>query len=89
MKSQATPRFWKLYGQLPERTRRRAVRAYRLWQQNPEARGLYFKRVKPNQPVYAVRIDDNYRALGLLQGDTITWFWIGNHDNYEQLLKSL
>lgn len=89
MKSQAVSRFWKLYRQLPARTRHRAVRAYRLWLQNPEARGLYFKRVSRSQPVYAVRIDDNYRALGLLQGDTITWFWIGSHDDYERLLKNL
>jgi hypothetical protein len=28
-----------------------------------------------------------YRALGLLKGDTVTWFWIGTHDEYERLLK--
>jgi len=24
--------------------------------------------------------------LDLLKGDTVTWFWIGTHDEYERLL---
>jgi hypothetical protein len=23
-----------------------------------------------------------YRAIGILDDDTITWFWIGSHDQY-------
>jgi hypothetical protein len=30
-----------------------------------------------------------YRALGLLEGDTVTWFWIGGHDDYDLLLRNL
>lgn len=45
------------------------------------------KRVKESQPVYSVRIGLGYRALGLLKGDTVTWFWIGTHDEYDQLLR--
>ena len=41
------------------------------------------------RPVYSVRIGDDYRALGLLHGDTVTWFWIGTHDEYEQILKRM
>jgi mRNA-degrading endonuclease RelE of RelBE toxin-antitoxin system len=89
MKSQALPRFWKLYRQLPKDVRRRAARAYRIWQQNPQLPGLQFKRVSETRPVYSIRIGDYYRALGLVQGDMITWFWIGNHQEYEQLLKRL
>lgn len=25
-----------------------------------------------------------YRALGILEGDTLTWFWVGSHDEYER-----
>jgi hypothetical protein len=28
------------------------------------------------------------RALGLLKGDTMHWFWIGPHDEYERILRS-
>lgn len=26
----------------------------------------------------------DFRALGILEGSTVTWFWIGNHDEYER-----
>ncbi len=89
MNSQTLPQFWKLYRQLPKRVQRRASRAYRLWRQNPEAAGLDFKHVGSTRPVYSIRISDYYRALGLRYGDSITWFWIGSHDEYERLLKRL
>lgn len=87
MKSQTTPIFWKLYGELPEQVQRRADSAYRLWRLNPYAHGLYFKRVGRNRPIYSVRIGQDFRALGILERDTVVWFWIGSHDVYERLLK--
>lgn len=89
MKSVTTAQFWKLYNALPEEAQRRADRAYELWQINPQAHGLYFKRVGQQQPVYSVRIGRGYRALGLREGDAILWFWIGAHVEYERLLKHL
>jgi hypothetical protein len=87
MNSTTTSQFWKLYYALPEDVQRRADRAYKLWRINPYAHGLFFKRVGKNQPIYSVRIGQDYRALGLLEGDSIMWFWIGAHDEYVRLLK--
>lgn len=89
MKSHTTAQFWKLYNALPEETKQRADKSYALWQLNPQAHGLYFKRVGQRQPIYSVRIGNGYRSLGLLEGDTVIWFWIGSHDEYERLLKQL
>jgi hypothetical protein len=89
MKSSATSEFWKLYERLPDEVQRRADKAYLLWQINPQARGLYFKRVGKRQPIYSVRIGRGYRALGLVEGEQILWFWIGAHDEYETLLKHM
>lgn len=89
MKSITTSQFWKLYDALPEEVQRRADRAYELWQINPHAHGLYFKRVGKQRPAYSVRIGRGHRALGLLVEDGILWFWIGAHDEYERLLKRL
>jgi len=47
---------------------------------------LRFKRVSDDEPIYSVRIGVHYRAVGILKADTITWFWIGSHDDYERLL---
>lgn len=89
MKSVTTSQFWKCYHALPENVQRRADSAYELWQINPQAHGLYFKRVGTQQPVYSVRIDRSYRALGILEGETILWFWIGSHDEYIHMLRHL
>ena len=87
MKSRATPEFWRLYRLLPSETRRRAAKAYQLWRENPALPGLRFKRVNSQQPIYSIRIGSDYRALGIPEGDTIIWFWIGTHDEYERKLK--
>lgn len=89
MRSLTTSQFWKAYEGLPAEVRHQADMAYALWQINPHAHGLYFKRVGRRQPIYSVRIGQGYRALGLLEGDSVLWFWIGAHDEYERLLKHL
>ncbi len=87
MKSQTTKSFWKHYWALPSEIRQRARRTYKLWRDNPAHPSLFFKRVKEGQPLYSVRIGLGYRTLGLLKADTVTWFWIGTHDEYDRLLK--
>lgn len=89
MRSLTTTQFWKLYEALPEEIQRRTDEAYALWQLNPYAHGLYFKRVGKQRPVYSARIGQNYRTLGLLEGDAILWFWIGPHDEYIRLIKHM
>lgn len=87
MKSQATAKFWKLYARLPRQMQRRTREAYELWRDNPAHPSFHFKRVDDEEPIYSVRISDDYRVLGLLEGDTVVWFWIGSHTEYERLLK--
>ena len=87
MKSQATPKFWKFYARLPRNVQRRARRAYQMWKENPHHPSLYFKRVDDEEPIYSARVSDDYRVLGILEGDTIIRYWIGSHDDYEHLLK--
>jgi len=87
MKSRTTRSFWKHYWQLQPDVQRRAQKSFELWRSNPSHPGLRFKRLKKSQPLFSVRVGSSHRALGLLRGDTIFWFWIGDHDDYEQLLK--
>ncbi len=90
MKSSVTKTFRKQLEQLPISVHEQAEKAYELWRQEPYHNSLQFKRVSPRQPIYSVRISLNYRALGLWDADNhIYWFWIGAHDEYEELLKRL
>ncbi|MEX0780933.1 MAG: hypothetical protein WD037_14430 [Balneolales bacterium] len=59
--------------------------------ENLDHPGLRFKKILKDPPVYSIRIDKAYRALGLVvdNGNKIIWFWIGSHDDYERLLSEL
>jgi hypothetical protein len=46
--------------------------------------GLQFKKVEGEDDLYSVRISANYRALGVMQGSRIVWFWIGSHADYDK-----
>lgn len=84
MNSATLPSFWNAYRALDEVTRRRAKKAYRLWAQNPFHPSLCFKCINQEEGIWTARITLGCRALGILEGDTITWFWIGGHDDYER-----
>ena len=36
---------------------------------------------------WSARIDDNFRILAKVDGDTAYWFWIGPHAEYERLIS--
>lgn len=88
MKSSTRQSFWRHYWKLPKDVRSQARRLHRMFLKDPSHPSLAFKLIKPtNPPLYSVRLTLNYRALGLLRGDTVTWIWIGPHDEYERLIK--
>ena len=88
MRSTATPRFWAAYRELPRDVRDAARKAYRLFRENPAHPSLQFKKVHDREPVYAVRVTLGYRAVGLVEDDEVTWFWIGLHDEYLRMIRS-
>ena len=87
MKSHTTAKFWKLYDALPQNVQENADRAYFLWQNNPYHPSLQFKRMDTQDPIYSVRVGKRYRALGWLEDDTVIWFWIGSHADYDTQLN--
>jgi hypothetical protein len=84
MNSYTLPSFWEAYQHLGKDIRRRARKAYRLWEANPFHPSLHFKCINHEEDIWSVRISLHCRAVGVLAGDTVTWFWIGLHDDYEQ-----
>jgi hypothetical protein len=89
MISHTTTRFRTAYQALPETIRRQAHEASRLLRQNPAHPSLRFRQVHPTRPIYSAHINIQYRALGIRDADTMIWFWIGSHDEYERLLARL
>jgi len=82
--------FWTDYKALPAVIRVRAKVAYLQFVVDPWHPGLQFKQVHPTLPVWSVRITASYRAVGVRTApDTIVWFFIGTHADYDRLLASL
>ena len=89
MRSRTTEKFRALYDGLPKPIQEKAQSAYQLWAEDPAHPSLRFKKVHAKLPIYSVRIDVDWRAVGILDGDVVVWFWIGPHADYEQLLRQL
>jgi len=37
---------------------------------------------------WSARVTNDYRALGVMTGDTVIWFWIGSHADYDRIIKN-
>lgn len=84
--SRRSKKFRALYDTLPAAIQRQADAAYSLFTQNPRHPSLQFKPIDPSDPtVYSVRVGSHYQAIGILEGDTITWIWIGSHEASNKL----
>jgi len=89
VQSQTTEEFRTLLAAAPASVRAKAQGAYRLWSDNPAHPSPRFKKVHDKLPIYSVRIDLDWRALGVMKQGALIWFWIGPHSEYEKLLSRL
>lgn len=89
MKYLTLPRFWRHYQSLPEEVQKLADKNFQLLKTNPSHSSLHFKKIGHSNPLWSVRVGRQYRALGREKPEGIVWFWIGLHDEYEQLLKRI
>lgn len=89
MRSQTTAAFRELLAGAPVAIQAKAKSAYRLWSENPSHPSLRFKKVHGSLPIYSVRIDLDWRAVGVLKDGVVIWYWIGTHSDYERLLAKL
>ena len=89
MKSEITSSFLSQFAALPVEIQELARKNYKLWKENPTHPGLRYKRVGTRTESYSVRIGRNWRTVGLKSGDTMIWFWIGSHADYDKLIETL
>ncbi len=84
MRHRTTKRFWNLYYKLSPKTQISADKAFNLLKTNSFHPSLQFKKIGK---LYSARIDLCHRALALKDGDNYIWIWLGNHDDYEKIIK--
>jgi hypothetical protein len=76
VKSATTARFRGQYAAAPQAVRAKIQAAHALWLEDPGHHSLRFKKVHTSQPIYSASVDLDWRALGLLDGETVVWFWV-------------
>jgi len=87
MKSEIKNSFKKFFSKLPLEIQNIAKNKFKLWIENPFHISLHFKCVNASENIWSIRINKNYRAIGIKYDSTIIWYWIGNHKNYEKKIK--
>jgi hypothetical protein len=88
MEHHATEAFWRAYEKLPLVIRNRADKQFSLLKSNPQHPSLHFKRIgqSAGQSIWSARVTLNYRALALQRNGGYLWFWIGDHQSYDEFI---
>jgi hypothetical protein len=81
----ATPGFWYHYRSLPPEVRALADKNFDLLRGDPHHPSLRLKRIGE---FWSARVGLHYRALARQRTEGLVWFWIGDHAEYERLLKN-
>ena len=89
MTSDTTRAFRRLLNALSPEVRAHAQRVYVRWCKDPWHPSLQFKTIHQTLPIYSVRIGLHWRAIGAKRDDTVVWFWIGSHKDYDQKVEDL
>jgi hypothetical protein len=85
--SQVRPSFWRAYDRLAPAIKARAKSAWKLFERDPNHPSLRFKTLQAHDQLWSVRINEQYRAVGVRSGDTIEWIWIGTHNEFDNLFS--
>ncbi len=97
VRSVRNARFRKAFEKLPDGVKRVARDAYERFRANPfdPAVKLHAIQASRTSNVYAVDAGTHrgtaYRALGIWQKekDVMIWFWIGSHEEYNQIIRRI
>ncbi|MDG4603228.1 MAG: hypothetical protein P9C48_12020 [Defluviicoccus sp.] len=84
MNHYADPGFWRCYASLPGDVRQAADRAFERLRSDPRHPSLHLKKVGH---YWSARVGRYHRALAVESEDSLIWFWIGSHAEYDQRLR--
>lgn len=73
-----------MYRALPQDIRRQARKAFVRFLHTPLHPSLRFKPLLGYAGHWSVRVTRSYRAVCRRIGDTVYWFWIGSHADFDR-----
>jgi hypothetical protein len=87
VRSRITAGFRRQLNALPSEVRSQAERAYELFATDPWHGDLKFKQIHGQHGIWSVRIGRRHRAIGIRDGNVVTWQFIGTHADYDSEVK--
>ncbi|MFZ3046451.1 MAG: hypothetical protein WA151_11090 [Desulfatirhabdiaceae bacterium] len=78
------PDFWKYFDKLPKEIQISAEKRFELFRSQPFHPSLSFSK---KGSVWTVDIGLHYRAIAFREQDTLVWFWIGSHEDYNHMMN--
>jgi len=84
MNSHISKQFRDLFRELPKEIRATGRKSYKLFKRNSSHPSVRFKKIKGS--MYSVRIGIGYRAVGIVNGNDVVWFWVGSHTDYDKVI---
>ncbi len=88
MISHITKDFRSNFKKLPDRIKFQARKNYLIWRKNPYHKSLQFKKIDKKNNIWSLRVGIGWRALGVKDKNVMIWFWIGSHEDYNELIKN-
>ena len=84
MINRTLPEFWRRFEKLPDAVQSQARKGFAIFRENPSHPSLRFKPLQGHSNAYSVRVGLYYRAVALRTGDTLRWFWVGSHSDFDK-----
>ncbi len=86
MTHRASGRFWDAYNKLGPDIQALADKQFEVLKRDPRHPSLQFKKVGK---IWSARVNLAIRALAVEDGEDFVWFWIGDHREYERLIRTI
>jgi hypothetical protein len=79
-----TEQFWDRYDRLPYEVQKLAKKNFQLLKVDPKHPSLQFKKVGG---FWSARVGLAYRVIAVEDGSNFIWVWIGNHSDYNKIIR--
>lgn len=79
-----TSRFWECFESLPDPVQKVSKQNFQILKTDTQHPSLHFKKVGK---FWSARIGAKHRALAVEDGKDFIWVWIGDHDEYERIIR--
>jgi hypothetical protein len=85
-----TKEFIDNFAELQKADQKSALRGYKFMTSDPKTASI--KRIRQNPspiPVYSAEVGQYVRAMAVKVGNCYIWYWIGLHERYNEMLKTM